>query len=83
MNHFSVHLKQTQYCKLALPWFKRKKKKNKRQEITTDITVKVNKFKNFDEQDKFLQKHKLPKLTKGKKEYLNSPKPTKEMNMPF
>lgn len=45
--------------------------------------MKANKFKNFDEQDKFLQKHNLPKLTKGKKEYLNIPKPTKEMNMSF
>ena len=43
----------------------------------------ISKFKNFDEQDKFLQKHNLPKLTEGKKEYLNILKPTKEMNMPF
>ena len=45
--------------------------------------MKANKFKNFDKQDKFLQKPNLRKLTEGKKEYLNIPKPTKEMNMPF
>jgi len=45
--------------------------------------VKANKLKNFDKQDIFLQKHNLRKLTEGKKEYLNIPKPTKEMNIPF
>lgn len=40
---------------------------NEKQEITIDTTVKANKFKSFDEQDKFLSKHNLPKLTQGKK----------------
>ena len=67
--------------------------RNEREDITTNLTeikkiikkyceqLYINKLDNLDKMDRFLERHKLPNLTREKIKYQNRPKTSKEIEL--